>query len=238
MITLAAVTHQRNRRSKMRSYKEHLLILTLTALVSFAACAIITVNVYFPEKDVKSAYKSLEDELLQPTPKKEDSTPSSKPRSHLEPARSILAVARHWRIALVPDAFAQEDLSQRIAEEIKNYPEVLAAYKGLGQRLARLDELRNKGLVGEGKDGKVVLRAKPPQVGDAESKLIEEENKDREVIISGMAKAILKLTKQEPTSANLANVKTQASETFASLRRDKAKPGWSVQLPDGTWKTK
>ena len=29
-----------------------------------AACAIITVNVYFPEKDVKQAYKSLDDMLL------------------------------------------------------------------------------------------------------------------------------------------------------------------------------
>jgi hypothetical protein len=46
-------------------------MLTLSALFSFAACAVITVNVYFPEKDVKSAYKSLEEELLQPTPKKE-----------------------------------------------------------------------------------------------------------------------------------------------------------------------
>ena len=53
----------------MRRYKEHLVIVSLGALLSFAACAIITVNVYFPEKDIKSAYKSLEDELLQPTPK-------------------------------------------------------------------------------------------------------------------------------------------------------------------------
>ena len=222
----------------MNRYKEHLLILTLSALVSFAACAIITVNVYFPEKDVKSAYKSLEDELLQPTPKKQDSAPAPKPSSRLDLPRSISAGIAYWRIALVPDAFAQEDLSQRIAEEIKNYPEVLAAYKGLSQRLTRLNQLRDQGLVGEGKDGKVVLRAKPPQVGDAEVKLLEEENKDRDVIISGMAKAILKLTKQEPTSANLGNVKKQAFETFASLRRDKAQPGWWVQLPDGTWKKK
>ena len=221
----------------MSRYREHLLILSLSALVGFAACAIITVNVYFPEKDVKSAYKSLEDELLQPTPKKEDAAPSPKPSSRLE-QRTLLAVAAHWRIALVPDAFAEDDLAQRIAEEIKNYPEVIAAYKGLSQRLARLNQLRDQGLVGEGKDGKVVLRAKPPQVGDAESKLIEEENKGREVIMTGMAKAILKLSKQEPTSSNLANAKTQASETFASLRRDKAQSGWWIQLPDGTWKRK
>jgi hypothetical protein len=210
------------------------MIFALSAVVTIAACAIITVNVYFPEKDVKSAYKSLEDELLEPTPKKKGTAPSPKPSSRLDTA-PLVAVAGHWRVSLVADAFAQDDLSQRIAGEIKNYPEVVAAYKGLAQRLAQLDELRGKGLVGEGRDGKVAVRGK---VGDADKKLIEEENADRDLIIGGMAKAILKLAKQEATSANLANAKTQASETFASLRRDKAKPGWAIQLPDGTWKVK
>ncbi len=221
----------------MCSYKERVLIITLGALVSFAACAIITVNVYFPEKDVKSAYKSLEDELLEPTPKKEDSTPAPKPGSRLE-RRYLLAGAAQWRIALVADAFAQEDLSRRIAEEIKTYPEVLAAYQSLRQKLERLNQLRDQGLVGEGNDGKVILRAKPPQVKEADVKLVEEENKDREVIINGMAKAIVKLNKQEPSASNLAKVKPQASETFASIRREKAHPGWWIQLPDGTWKQK
>jgi hypothetical protein len=221
----------------MRRYKEHLVIVSLGALLSFAACAIITVNVYFPEKDVKSAYNSLEDELLQPTPKKENLTPAPKPSSHLQ-GPTLLALGGPWRIAMVADAFAQDDLSQRIAEEIKGYPEVLAAYKGLGQRLERMNQLRDKGLVGEGKDGRVVLRAKPPQIGDAEVKLTDEENKDREVIMNGMAKAIAKLNKQEPTSSNIAKMKPQASETFASLRRDKAQPGWWIQLPDGAWKQK
>ncbi len=221
----------------MCRYKEHLFVLTLGALMSFAACAIITVNVYFPEKDVKSAYKSLEDELLQPTPKKEDSTPAPKPSSRLE-RRYLLAGAGPWRIALVADAFAQEDLSQRIAEEIKTYPEVLAAYQGVRQKLDRINQLRDQGLVGEGKDGRLVLRAKPPQVKEADVKLVEEDNKDREVIINGMAKAIVKLNKQEPSSSNLARVKPQAAETFASLRREKAHPGWWIQLPDGTWKQK
>lgn len=221
----------------MCRYKEHVLIVVLGALLSFAACAIITVNVYFPEKDVKSAYKSLEDELLEPAPKKPGPASAPKPSSRVD-RRSLLAAEGKWRVALVADAFAQDDLAQRITEEIKGYPEVVAAYKGLGQRLDRLNQLRDQELVGEGKNGKVVLRAKPPKVGDAESQLVDEENKDREVIISGMAKAILKLTKQESTSANLAKVKPQASETFASLRRDRAKPGWWVQLPDGTWKRK
>lgn len=43
----------------MRRYKDCLLLSTLSALLSFAPCAIITVDAYFPEKVVKSASKSL-----------------------------------------------------------------------------------------------------------------------------------------------------------------------------------
>src|SRR3990172_10961673 len=143
----------------MCKHKERLLILTLGALLSSAACAIITVNVYFPEKEVKSAYKSLEDELLEPAPTKPGSTPSPKPTSRLG-WRPLLAAANVWQIALVGDAFAQDDLAQRIAEEIKTYPEVVAAYKAMGQHLERLNQLRDQELGAEGKDGKVVLRAK------------------------------------------------------------------------------
>ena len=35
-------------------------------LVVLVSCAVITVNVYFPEKDVKEAYKTLEKELATP----------------------------------------------------------------------------------------------------------------------------------------------------------------------------
>lgn len=224
----------------MRRHRQPLVMLTLSALLSFAACAVITVNVYFPEKDVKSAYKSLEEELLQQAPQKgKDAAPVQSPTSGLRQGRhTLLAVIRTWRITFVADAMAQDDLSRRITEEIKGYPEVIAAYKGIGQRLARMNQLRDQGFVGEGKDGKAVLRANPPQVGEAEAALLQEENRDREVVINGMAKAILKLTKQEGTPANLARVRTDAADTFASIRRDAARPGWWVQLPNGSWNRK
>ncbi len=224
----------------MRKYRKQLVMFTLSSLLSFAACAVITVNVYFPEKDVKSAYKSLEEELLQPAPQKgKDAAPVQPPTSGVQQGRhTLLAVIRTWRITFVAEALAQDDLSRQITQEIKGYPEVIAAYKGIGQRLARMNQLRGQGLVGEAKDGKAVLRANPPQVGEAEAALLQEENRDREVVINGMAKAILKLTKQEGTSANLARVRTDAADTFASIRRDAAHPGWWVQLPNGTWTRK
>ena len=224
----------------MRSYRELFAMCTVIALLSFAACANITVNIYFPEKDVKSAYKSLEEELLQPTPNKgkEESPAQPSTSSRQQERQSLLAVIRASRVTLVTEAMAQEDLSRRITEEIKGYPEVVAAYKGIGQRLPRMNQLRERGLAGEANNGKAVFRANPPQVGDAETALLREENSDREVVINGMAKAILKLTRQEGTSANLARVKTEAAETFASIRREAAHPSWWIQLPNGGWTRK
>src|SRR5574337_761862 len=226
------------RRGWMRNYRGLLVMVAWSALLSFTACANITVNIYFPEKDVKSAYKSLEEELLQTPKKEQQETPAESPRSYLQQGRqSLLAMIRASQLTLVTDAMAQEDLSRRITEEIKGYPEVIAAYKGVGGRRAQMDQLREQGLVGEGNDGKAVLRANPPQAGNAET-VLREENRDREMIINGMAKAILKLTRQEGTSANLARVKSQASETFASIRREAAHQGWWVQQPNGTWTRK
>ncbi|HWQ68708.1 MAG TPA: DUF1318 domain-containing protein [Patescibacteria group bacterium] len=224
----------------MRRNRKPLVILTLSTLLSFAACANITVNIYFPEKDVKSAYKSLEDELLQqPSKKEKDAVPAQPPTSGLRQGRQpLVAVIRAWQMTLVSEAMAQDDLSRRITQEIKSYPEVITAYRRIGQRLARMDQLRDQGLVGEAKDGKAVLRASPPQVGETETALLREENQDRELVINGMTKAILKLTQQDGRSANPTEAKAQATDTFASIRRDAAHPGWWVQLPNGTWTRK
>ncbi len=50
----------------MRTYEDCLLLSTLSALLSFASCAIITVEDYFPEKAAKPASKSLPRRSLSP----------------------------------------------------------------------------------------------------------------------------------------------------------------------------
>ncbi len=61
------------------------------------------------------------------------------------------------------------------------------------------------------------------------------ENADRRIIIRGMAAAIVKINKIDPTPENINRVLPQAAEQFAAVRRDKAMPGWWIQLPDGRW---
>ncbi len=222
----------------MRNYRELLVMVAWSALLSFAACANITVNIYFPEKDVKSAYKSLEEELLQ-TPKKEQQETPAHPPVVQHAATTAITAGCGPRVA--NDAGHRRDGPGGSCAADYRRDQGLSGsdrrYKGIGQRLARMNQLRDQGLVGEAKDGKAVLRANPPQAGDAET-VLREENSDREVVINGMAKAILKLTQQQGTPANLARVKTQASETFASIRREAAHPGWWVQQPNGAWTRK
>jgi hypothetical protein len=72
----------------------------------------------------------------------------------------------------------------------------------------------------------------------ADVAFIEQENKDRELVILGMAKAVLKINRLDASGANLDRTRPQAAELFANIRRDGAKPGWWIQLADGSWRQK
>jgi uncharacterized protein YdbL (DUF1318 family) len=181
------------------------------------SCAIITVNIYFPEKDVKEAYKALENELMKPEEKK----PETKPESRI-------------RFELISSAYAQEPgLAEKIAETVKKMPDVVNAYKEMGERIADIDRLRDSGAVGEAKSGLVVTRE--GTLTPADKKLVDMENENRKTVMKGMAKAIIRINRAQENDANLNQVMPQAVEQFAAIRRDSAKKGWWIQNPDGNW---
>lgn len=195
----------------------------------FAACAIITVNVYFPEKDVKQAYKSLDEMLLKQdekkAPEEEKKAPEEKPQS--------MNILRGVNFSLIPEAYAQGNVADELAIELSSMPEVLKAYDEMRERLPRLDALRESGAVGESSQGLVIARDKA-KLGGNEA-LMKAENENRKTVITGMAKAILKINKQKETKAALNQVLGQAAKTYADTKRDAAKPGWWVQLANGRW---
>jgi uncharacterized protein YdbL (DUF1318 family) len=92
--------------------------------------------------------------------------------------------------------------------------------------------MRSQGKVGEGNKGLLVQRG---GFTGEEMAAFSAENADRRIIIRGMAVAIVKINKIDPTPENINRVLPQAAEQFAAVRRDKAKPGWWIQLPDGRW---
>jgi len=195
-------------------------IVLITAIAVVVSCAVITVNIYFPEKDVKEAYKTLEKELMTPEEKPEPK-PEGQPQSRIG-------------FELLSTALAQEPgMADRIAQIIKNMPDVVAAYRDMGARAAETERLRDRGLVGEGNNGLLAIRDR--SISPAEQKIVNDENENRRTVMKGMARAIIRINRVPETDASLNQVMPQAVEQFSSLRRDTAKKGWWIQDPSGNW---
>jgi uncharacterized protein YdbL (DUF1318 family) len=201
-----------------------------------AACAFITVNVYFPEKDVKKAYKSLDDMLLKQGDHKDGGTDGTGPAETPNETDSK-PVSMHrgetYRLAFVQEAFAQDDISDELAAELAKMPEVQQAYADIRARIPQLKSLRDSGAVGEGNGGNLVVLDKAKLGNNQE--VVDAVNNDRKTVIFAMAKATLKITGQPENSATMKKALKDAAKTFAAVRQEKAKPGWFIQLPNGRW---
>jgi len=203
--------------------KSKIKFFSAVLLFTLVACAVITVNIYFPEKDVKEAYKTLEKELMG-TDKKDETKPEAKPESSI-------------RFELTASAYAQESgLSEKLSDLMKKMPDVVNAYKEMGARVADIDRLRDGGIVGEGNKGLLVIRE--GTLSPADKTLVDMENNNRNTVMNGMAKAMVRINRDKENEENLKKVKPQAVEYFASLRRDSAKKGWWMQDPSGNWARK
>lgn len=198
---------------------------TIVAVLFFfvVSCMVITVNIYFPEKEVKEAFKALEKELM--TPEKKEQPKQEKPQSSI-------------KFELVSSAYAQEaGLADNIAQIIKKMPDVVNAYKEMGARLPDIDKLRDSGAVGEGNNGMLVIRDEK-LLSPEGKKLIAQENENRKTVINGMARAIIRINRERENEQNLKQVTPQAVEQFAAIRRDSAKKGWWIQDQHGNWTRK
>ncbi len=205
--------------------KKRVTILTGILFFALISCMVITVNIYFPEKEVKEAFKALEKELMTPEGEKPKSQPDVKPGSSMK---------FEW----VTPAYAQEpELSDKIADMVKKMPDVVNAYKEMGARIADIDKLRDSGSVGEGNSGMLSVQDEKLLNPD-QKRLIAAENENRRTVINGMAKAIIRINRAPENEQNLKQVMPQAVEQFASIRRDSAKKGWWIQSPDGNWSRK
>ncbi len=193
-------------------------------LFTVAACAVITVNIYFPEKDVKEAYKVLEKELMAPSEKGNEEKPAGKPESSI-------------RFEFMSSAHAQEaGMADKIANAVKKMPDVVNAYKEMGARITDTDRLRDSGAVGEANNGLLVERERG--LSPADKKIVDAENENRRTVINGMTRAIIRINRQPETPDNISQVKPQATQQFAAIRRDAAKKGWWIQDENGNWSRK
>lgn len=199
------------------------------------ACAIITVNVYFPEKAVKEAYKSLDEMLLKdegknlPNAEKQPAVEPKLPQPG--PQTSLPDMLPDFSFTSVAHAAENGD---DLAIELGSMPEVVSAYADMSQRQSALNALFDSGAAGLTSQGLVTVRDKKKVTAQDEG-MVNAENKSRKTVISSMAKAILKITKQEATKAALDQTMGKAAATYAETRRESAKSGWWMQLQNGKW---
>lgn len=206
-----------------------------------ASCAIITVNVYFPEKDVKQAYKSLDEMLLKQggdsKPPAEGQPAGEQPAGTEEKKEEVKPQSRlngtHLDLSLVTVANAAENVADDLAVEMSSMPEVLKAYDEIRKLLPQMNALRDSGAVGEDRQGLLKILDKNKLGG--QDALVKTMNDNRKIVVNGMAKAILKINKQPVNDKAIKGVLGKAAATFADIRRDAAKPGWFIQQNDGTW---
>ena len=94
----------------------------------------------------------------------------------------------------------------------------------------------DSGAVGEANNGLLVERERG--LSPADKKIVDAENEDRRTVINGMTRAIIRINRQPETPDNISQVKPQATQQFAAIRRDAAKKGWWIQDENGNWSRK
>lgn len=201
-----------------------------------AACAFITVNVYFPEKDVKQAYKSLDEMLLKQgdkTTPPEGAPPVETPKTPEEKPVSLLKHEHFFPVDFERSAYAQQNIANDLAKELAQMPDVQKAYADIRAHIPELNALRDSGAVGEGNLGNLIVLDKT-KLGNNQA-LVDVINSARKTIIKAMTKATLKITGQKETGETLRKMLEDQAKAFADTRQEKAKPGWFIQLPNGRW---
>ena len=205
----------------------HLKFLLLAASFYAASCATITVNVYFPAEEVREAYSSLEEEFLeepapQPTPApgaKPTPGPQSENKYPDKPVlseRKVIVLKKEVSLDFGEYAWAQGNIAQQITEKIRNMPDVIEAYKRRSKRLTTIRQMLSQGLVVEGSQGLLVQKG---SLTPEQTQAFSAENADRQIIIRGMARAIVEINNIEPTPENIEKVLPEAARQFASVRR-------------------
>ncbi len=206
-------------------------VLPFLVIFSFS-CAVITVNIYFPAKDVEKAYEDLENQLMKPPTDTESSPQKAPDKEPSDDDTQGFLSPGSW---FVQTAYAGDNLSVKISRLIMKMPDVVNAYRRMGKRMPQIDRLRDRKLVGEANSGMLAPFA---TLNRNQALLMKDENHDRSTVIMGMARAILKINHLEINKKNLDKVYPQAAAQFAELRRKRARPGWKIQLPNGKWVVK
>jgi len=187
------------------------------ALAVLAAC--VTVNVYFPEAEVRDLSKQIEEEVRKQAAQQSGEAP---PAPQPAPAPNQGASLLDLLLGATPA------MAQVPQPEITNP----AIRKIIDSRAGRYNELRrylDQGVLGENNKGMLEVRnleALTDLKARADvQRLVKAENADRQELYKEIAAA---------KNVDLAQL-PKIQETYAATLRQNAKPGDWIQQPDGNW---
>jgi uncharacterized protein len=201
-------------------------LLALSCLL--AAC--VTVNVYFPAAAAEQAADRIIDTVTSQQQKSNENTAPVKtpPNSRLAPAPTaeqpvLLAAAGALLNLLIPAAEAQGSPNLDVSG-----PEIRAVTASMQQRFGQLQKYFQSGVIGLTTDGLVAVRdqnAVPLAERAVVTRLVTEDNRDRETLYAELAKAN-KHPEWEP----------DIRRTFARRWVERgAQSGWYYQDTGGKW---
>jgi len=183
----------------------------LLAGLTLALLSCITVNIYFPEAEVKKAAEDIVNEVQGTAPAKKDEIKKD-------------AVAEAAGFSLVPGLYAQQ------ATDVST-PRIRAIKESMKARFDQLVPYYDAGRIGVGKDGLLqVLKEDGLSLQDKAvlRKLTGDENKDRKDLYAEVAKAL---------SVDASKI-GEVQKIFADQWIGTAHAGWMVQKADGSWAKK
>lgn len=185
-----------------------------TAIMIVLSC--VTVNIYFPAKEVEQAADQIVKEI-RPPEAAEPSKPEAKPDQSFWPRSIKLAF-------LASEAWAQESVTV-------NNARIRGIKDSLKKRDPQLRPYFDGGNIGEGKDGRLVIRNMDGlnlKQQNVLKSLVASINKEREALYAEVAKAL----KVDPSQLG------RVGQEFAQVWQQYSRGGWYIQLADGTWKQK
>ena len=185
------------------------LIIPLWILSIFMAC--VTVNVYFPAKEVEKKAGDIVDDI-----RKSEPPPPAAPAGPQSSINHLYDLVFHNRLA-----YAQK------TDEI-TYPTIQSIKQRIRERFPRLVPFFQKGAIGEGRMGYIeMLEGKgltPSEKNDMKS-LMDAENRDRRALYLEVAKSM------NISSDQIGKVQ----RIFAQKWQHAAERGWWIQKDDQQW---
>jgi uncharacterized protein YdbL (DUF1318 family) len=191
---------------KHRSMRAMFLAGLVLALMS---C--ITVNIYFPEGEVKKTAEDIVNEVRSADKEKKDEIKKD-------------VVAESVRFSLIPSLYAQQET------EVTT-PRIRAIKESIKARFDQLVPLFDAGRIGETYTGYLQsLKEDGLSLQDRSvlRKLVNDENKDRKDLYNEVAKAL---------NVDAKDI-NRVEKIFADQWIGKAHAGWMIQKADGSWARK